>query len=224
MIFLPASLTAISLEQGNLPRSMSAFPLPSMLTLPSILSANQSISYYVTNTSSSTFQFPIYRLNNNFFIKLTNFSLWFLSYKINFENTFKSLDGHLYFDIAKINFNDYQIQSMFILPGFWLEKESFWTNRLAGNQGCVDGLSGGVRGVGDVKPGREHAPEILCVRGALGISAFRRAGSGSGALAVGTRAARRRRRQTLPGRAQIRLLRVARLPVVLLHLHTLWHR
>lgn len=89
----------------------------------------------------------------------------------------------------------------------------------------MDGLSGGVRGVGDVKPGREHAPEILCVRGALGISAFRRAGSGSGALAVGTRAARRRRRQTLPGRAQIRLmLHVARLPVVLLHLHTLRHR
>ena len=82
-------------------------------------------------------------------------------------------------------------------------------------------LSGGVRAVGDVKSGREQAPEILCVRGALGISAFRRAGSGSGALAVGARATRRRWRQTLPGAAQIRLFLLACLAVILLHLHTL---
>lgn len=73
-----------------------------------------------------------------------------------------------------------------------IKKDSSLTHRLTGNQGCVYRLSGGVRAVCDVKSGREQASEILCVRGALGISAFRRTGSGSGALAVGAGAARRR--------------------------------
>jgi len=84
----------------------------------------------------------------------------------------------------------------------------------------MNGLSGGVGAVGDVEPRRQQAPEILHVSRSLGIPAFRRAGSGSGALAVGARAAGRRRWQTLPRRAQGRLLSLAN-HIVLLDLDAL---
>lgn len=198
---------------------MSAFPLPSMLTLPSILSANQSISYHVTKIVLSLLDHIPYLSIK----EITSYTLD--KYITRHFETYNFI--HIITCIHEINFNQLTILwTVHLFHGSLIKEKKGWflANRLAGNQGCVDGLSGGVRGVGDVKPGREHAPEILCVRRALGISAFRRAGSGSGALAVGTRAARRRRRQTLPGRTQIRLLHVARLPVVLLHLHTLRHR
>lgn len=97
-----------------------------------------------------------------------------------------------------------------------------WPNsyRLTGDQGCMNGLPGGVGAVGDVKPWRQQAPEILHVRRGLGISAFRRTGSGSGTLAVGACAAGRRRRQTLPRCTQGRLFPLAN-HVILLDLDAL---
>lgn len=82
----------------------------------------------------------------------------------------------------------------------------------------MNGLSGGVSAVGDVKPRCQQASEIL--RTSLGISAFRRTGSGSGTLAVGACAARRRRRQSLSRRTQGRFLPFAD-HAVLLNLHIL---
>lgn len=82
----------------------------------------------------------------------------------------------------------------------------------------MNGLSGGVSAVGDVKPRCQQAPEIL--RTGLGISAFRRAGSGSGTLAIGAYATGRRRRQSLSRRKQSPFFPFAD-HVVLLDLHTL---
>lgn len=90
--------------------------------------------------------------------------------------------------------------------------------RLTGNQRRMNGLSGGMSAVGDVKPRCQQAPEIL--RTSLGISTFRRAGSGSGTLAIGAYATGRRRRQSLSRCVQSRLFPFAD-HAILLNLHIL---
>lgn len=113
-----------------------------------------------------------------------------------------------------------------ILVGYGLNLSSEITSvkffrlsyRLTGNQRRMNGLSGGVSAVGDVKPRCQQASEILCT--SLGISAFRRAGSGSGTLAIGAYATGRRRWQTLSRFMQSRFFPFAD-HAVLLNLHIL---